>query len=418
MEADDTAEPRMTTTVIRQYRDSPPLSLSQDVLQFLVSNYGNRIEIRPAGEGAVVLRGTNYVGLVRAPSYDVLIQPKIPTLSVFWMLGFADRLVRFSPDDFPFSEQTGLLDVLARLFAHQTELILRHGIYRAYVEREENLRFVRGRIVPIEDIRANRGLRHQVACRYSELTADVLHNRILRTVTDQLLRFDFRLAGIRRTLAWNQAHLAEVSPVPVSIRDFGGLRYNRLNDRYRGVLALAELIVRNLTFEFDVGARVAPSFLVDMDGIFQEFLTQLVRETAPAHVRVRSNWRRVLDESGHVPIEPDIVLTEGQRPVAVMDAKYKRLDAQADVYQALAYAKGLGVSRVALLYPADGEVVPADYVVRNDGTQVLVRTIPVGHHGLGFVELERRANDAISAVLRELSAGLGEPREPVQAQVA
>lgn len=259
----------MSTTVIDQYRDSVPLSLSADALQFLVSNYANRIDIRPSGDGAVVLRGRNYVGLVRAPDLDVVIKPKIPTLSVFWMLGFADRLVRCDPNDFPFDEEAGLLDMLARLFAHQTELILRRGIYRAYVETVENLGFIRGRILPLDDIRANRGLRHQLVCRYAELTLDVQHNRILRAVTDQLLRYDFRLPGIRRTLAWNQAHLAEVSLVPVSVRDFRRLTYDRLSDHFRGVMALAELIVRHLSFEFDLGIRPAPSFLVNMDAVYQ-----------------------------------------------------------------------------------------------------------------------------------------------------
>ena len=82
-----------------------------------------------------------------------------------------------------------MLDVLARLFAKQTEAVIRRGIYRAYVEREENLRFVRGRILPLSDLRANQGLRHQVSCRYSEQTADVLHNQILLSATEQFRHF-------------------------------------------------------------------------------------------------------------------------------------------------------------------------------------------------------------------------------------
>lgn len=96
------------------------------------------------------------------------------------------------------------------------------------------------------------------------------------------------------------------------------------------------------------------------------------------------------------------MITDGRRPVAAIDAKYKRLDGQADLYQALAYAKGLGLTRSALIYPADGEVSPATHAVRNDGAQILVRTVPVRHHGLGFVELERRASEAIRQLLAEL----------------
>jgi 5-methylcytosine-specific restriction enzyme subunit McrC len=395
----------VTSLVVRQYRDTDPLQLSAETLQHLLTVYGNRIEVRPAGAGDVILRGTNYVGLVRTPAMDVVIQPKIPTLSVFWMLGFADRLIKFDPSDFPFDEESGLLDLLARLFARRTEAVLRRGLYRAYVERVENLRYVRGRIAALDDFRTNRGLRHRVVCRYAELTADVPHNQILRAVTEQLLRYEFRLPGVRRLLAWNGAHLEEVSFQSVSARDFPRLTYDRLNAHYSSVLALAELIVRHMTFEFETGVRRAPGFLVDMDRVFQEFLTQLVREVVRGTrlaVRARGGW--FLDEQRAISIDPDIVLTEGGRPVAAIDAKYKRHDAQADVYQALAYAKGLGLRQVCLLYPGDGEVQPADHDVRHDGTRVLVRTVPIGHHGRGFGHLETAAVAAIRGVLNDLDA--------------
>jgi len=82
--------------------------------------------------------------------------------------------------------------------------------------------------------------------------------------------------------------------------------------------------------------------------------------------------------------------------------KYKRADAQADHYQALAYAKGLRVSSVALLYPEDGEVAPATHQVANDDVKILVRTLPVGTSGQGFSDLENRVRTAVRAILAEL----------------
>ncbi|CAN5798651.1 hypothetical protein BH23CHL8_BH23CHL8_30010 [soil metagenome] len=392
----------MTPLVIRQYQETEPLVLAPEVLRHLIAEYAKTLDILPAGGTTVRLKGNNHVGLVRAPGLDLLIQPKIETLSVLWMLGFADRLVDLDLPELPLDVEAGLLDVLARLFARQTEAVIRRGIFRTYVEREENLRYVRGRIEPLADLRANQGLRHQVACRFAELTADVPHNRILLAVTLQLLRYRYRLPGIHERLAWNAVHLAEVSPARVSERDFATLRYGRLDAHYRSVHALARLIVRNLTFEFEPGTRPAPSFLVDMDKVFQEFLTRLVEEQArPSGLRLRDTRDLRLDRAGEVVIDPDIVLTDGVRIRAAFDAKYKRHDPGTDVYQALAYAKGLGLSRVTLIYPADGEVTPTVHRIRNDDVEVLVRTIPVGHGGLGFAMLERRARAGATSLIRE-----------------
>ena len=54
------------------------------------------------------------------------------------------------------------------------------------------------------------------------------------------------------------------------------------------------------------------------------------------------------------------------------------------------------------VYPEDGEVVPASYAVVNDDVEILVRTVPVGHGGVGFAKLESRLGAAAQSILDEL----------------
>ena len=393
----------MTTITIRQYVPSASIELAPEALSALIAGFANRIEIRSAPAGGFTLTGTNHVGVIRVDDLDVIVQPKIPPLSVLWMLGFVAKPLKVDPSDFPFDVEPGLLDVLARLFARQTELVIRRGLYREYVECDENLRFVRGRVVPLDDLRANQGLHHQVVCRYAELTSDVLHNRILRTVTELLLRFWYRLLRVREWLAWDAAHLAEVSAPPIGERDLAALRYGRLNAHYEAVHGLARLILSNLTFHFAAGTQMAPSFLLNMDDIYESFVRRLAEDVArPMGLRLRAGERFHLDEGGRVVVNPDVVMVDGQRTRIAIDAKYKRKDPEADVYQALAYAKALGLRRVALLYPAGEAVEPTTHRIRNDETAVFVRTIPVGHGGAGFADLEQRAELAMRALLEEL----------------
>ena len=131
-------------------------------------------------------------------------------------------------------------------------------------------------------------------------------------------------------------------------------RYDRLNDHYRRAIHLADLIIKRVSFQLGLGSTAAPSFLVDMDRVFQDYVTAVFEEQAAREglVRTKSAHYR-LDTAGRISLTPDIVFRDRDgHVVAVIDAKYKRSDAQADYYQALAYAKGLGVKRVALIYPA------------------------------------------------------------------
>lgn len=181
-------------------------------------------------------------------------------------------------------------------------------------------------------------------------------------------------------------------------------RYDRLNDHYRRAIHLAQLIIERVSFELGSGAMASPSFLVDMDRVFQDYVTAVFDEQAARHGLIRSKSAHYyLDTAGQIPLNPDIVYRDqGGHVRAVIDAKYKRLDAQADYYQALAYAKGLGIKRVALIYPADGEVLPASYAVVNDDIEILVRTVPVGHGGAGFAKLNSRVGEAVQSILGEL----------------
>src|SRR5262249_54057652 len=58
-----------------------------------------------------------------------------------------------------------------------------------------------------------------------------------------------------------------------------------------------------------------------------------------------------------IHLRPDLTVDRAGRPVLVLDAKWKSLDATPlvtdDLYQVLAYCTGLGVRRAALLYPGD-----------------------------------------------------------------
>lgn len=397
----------MPSIAVTQYKSTDAqVGLSADTVGALLTTYRHAIGVTPAIGGGITLTGGAFVGVISVPELDVFITPKIEPLSVFWMLAYADRIVSLLPTDVGFAEEDGVLDVLVRLFAHQTALIVRRGLFRDYVERTESLPFIRGRIALLEDARVNRGLHHQAVCRFAEHTADVPHNRILRAMAEVLLRLRYRSRGITETLAWSLGQLLEVEPAEISPRIFASLQYSRLNEHYRPVLHLAALIARHVTARHEVGALRAPSFLVDMNLTFQEFLTRLIGEQAAAiGLRLVPARSLYLDVGHEVQIRPDILLSDGESIRVAIDAKYKRINPEGDVYQALAYAKALKLDRVALVYPSDGEVAGATHEIRNDSVTVMVRTMPVSTDAAGLAGLDRRASEAAADLLREL-AGL------------
>ena len=155
--------------------------------------------------------------------------------------------------------------------------------------------------------------------------------------------------------------------------------FDRLNEHYREVVALARLVLRHGSFEASRGRVRAQGFLIDMNRVFQDFVTRALREELrlSAHVfRSEAAIGRIsLDEEGRIRLRPDISWWEAGACMFVGDAKYKRMvDTRvpnADLYQLLAYAVALDLPGGMLIY-AQGEAEPTTHLVRHAGKRLQV----------------------------------------------
>ena len=117
-----------------------------------------------------------------------------------------------------------------------------------------------------------------VEVRYDDFTEDVLPNRLVRAAAERLGRMRIRSSSSRAALAWIDGTLENVALVEYSRHAVPDVVFNRLNGHYREVVALARLILRHATIETGRGAGRAPGFLMDMNRVFQEFVTRALRE--------------------------------------------------------------------------------------------------------------------------------------------
>ena len=158
------------------------------------------------------------------------------------------------------------------------------------------------------------------------------------------------------------------------------VRFDRLNEHYRDVAGLSRLILRHSAFEAGRGEVRASGFLMDMNAVFQEFVTQALRESLKVSDRVLCSDngmpRRVtLDEAGRVRLKPDLSWWDGSVCTFVGDAKYKNITVEpvpnADLYQLLAYTTALDLPGGMLIY-AQGEADTATHHVLSSGKRLEV----------------------------------------------
>jgi 5-methylcytosine-specific restriction enzyme subunit McrC len=252
----------------------------------------------------------------------------------------------------------------------------------SYVSREEALPTVRGRVRFAEQLLRHYDLPLPVEVGYDDYTVDTAANRLVKAALRRIERLRLRNARLRRRTAEALTTFDGVADVGFDRRRLPTFTYTRLDERYRPILELAAMLVRNTSVELHPGTATTSSILFDMNDVFEDFVWAAIgdelRAILPAGYRWRQGKSIALDEDGQVRPEPDLSLWHGSRCVFVGDAKYKETEQGevGDVYQLLAYCSATGLAEGLLLYAEKPSGPSVHHVVRG-GPRLRVETVDV-----------------------------------------
>jgi 5-methylcytosine-specific restriction enzyme subunit McrC len=224
--------------------------------------------------------------------------------------------------------------------------------------------------------------RHVFDIEHDEFSEDTALNRLFKFTVHRLLRTTIDPTN-RSLLLDLREWLAGATTLPeVRGADLEGVRFTRLNDRFRPALNLAKLFLESHIPRLRVGSTELTAFVIDMNLLFERFvagflarhLARILPEAWQAGVlrrQMRGESTYLLERLPNGPSEyrviPDLYLqsSSGQAWVTI-DTKYKHLvpgragvgPAEADLYQMLAYCNRLGCRIGALIYPSAIQALP------------------------------------------------------------
>ena len=273
---------------LQEYQDSEAHALSvaeRDLLQGAIPS----LAVTPAsGESdKYILRPGSTVGTLEIGDLSVLIQPKIGIPKLLSLACYAMGMYRQQDmRPFDFKEDEALPDTLALALVSAARKAFSRGLLHGYQRREEALHTVRGRIRFSEQIRRRFGIPLPVEVRYDEFTDDILENRLVKAAAMRLGTMRLRSPDARRGLGWIAGMLDGVSYAEFAPSDVPDVSFDRLNEHYRGVIGLSRLILQHSAFEAGRGDVRAAGFLMDMNVVFEEFVTVALREALGLPERV------------------------------------------------------------------------------------------------------------------------------------
>lgn len=327
------------------------------------------ITISPAGTaepGLFQLTPGAVVGAVNLGSKSLVIRPKIPIEHLMFLISYAMDATHWQPTTIRFDPTTSLLESIVPAFAHHVGVALRRGVLQGYQTKDDAAATVRGRIRFADQVGRRNNALLPIEVRYDEFTEDIEPNRLIKAALQTLRKMKIRSHRNRSTLRVFDAALEAVSLVGYHPRSLPDIHYNRLNERYRGAVELAKLILASTSLELNDGSVAGSAFLVDMNVVFENFVVTALRESLGLSSRAfpqnASGKSLRMDEAGTIGLQPDISWWDGPHCRFVGDVKYKKVNVAGikhpDLYQLLAYATAADLPGGLMIYAA-GEGVPA-----------------------------------------------------------
>lgn len=349
-----------------------------DILEFMRIGYrrnvGNTISFN------------SYVGVIELPSgFQIEILPKISfddedagnkkIKKTF--LNMLSCLKEFEGKTFGDAslnvDRMNLYEIFINMFLKETRNLVKHGLKSSYIQRDENLKYFKGKLLISENIKANMTHKERFYVQYDEYQVNRPENRLIKAT---LLKLQAATKNIENSKEIKQL-LTGFELVDTSVnyeKDFAKVSIGRDTNDYKLLIQWAKVFLLNKSFTTFSGEKAGKALLFPMETVFEAFIAKGVKtalgEMMPDKINVSSQDKGyyLFDEPQKFRLRPDIVVRRNEKnmkTVVIMDTKWKKLNSnssvnygisQADMYQMYAYAKKYHSSEIWLLYPWHSEV--------------------------------------------------------------
>lgn len=318
--------------------------------------------------------------------------------NIYYMLtyAFTDLKHKHYQDIKP-EEFEHIYDMFAEILYKGMSMQIKQGLYRAYIDKHENLHTLRGKLNLQGTIKNRISRQTAIDCEYDELSVDNILNQILKFTAMTLIREGSveqkRRAALRRLMPY----FSNVSDISKSDIHWNMLCYGRNNQSYRMLMNICDFILDGLLMTTETGEYRMSTFSEEhMNTLFENFVRNFYKvecEDISVDPKRKIEWDIDHDAECCIEFLPemqgDIILHKRDKTL-IIDTKYygktlsthyaKKTLHSENLYQIFAYVKNYDnghTGNVAgmLLYAKTSEEITADLAVTLDNNKFWVKTL-------------------------------------------
>jgi 5-methylcytosine-specific restriction enzyme subunit McrC len=343
-----------------------------EIKQFILKNTEQALFLKPLYKNGLgeILQAQNYVGVIQTKDGTTIeILPKIQNVdenkSKDILINMLKTLKKSPFKNFNTANlkasKMPLLEIFISMFLEELSKLIQKGIKSDYVQKEENLKFLKGKLKISEQIKHNTIHKERFFVQYEEFSSDRVENRLIKTTLEYL----YKKSKSNKNQQRIREFLFVFDEIKVSHNiktDFEKIKLNRQMKDYEQVLLWSKTFLLENSFSPYKGNDIAFALLFDMNLLFESYVYDYLRKNGKFENIKNQDKKHHLayeNQNGKFALKPDIVIDEGK---IIVDTKWKILSleksnqgiSQSDMYQLYAYGtKYENCEKLYLIYPKD-----------------------------------------------------------------
>lgn len=278
----------------------------------------------------------------------------IPVKNIYYMLSYAFKTLQEQGyKDIETEEFDNIADLCGAILCRGVSLQIKRGLNREYVEKQESLTAIRGKINLSESVKTNSIVKNQLVCSFDDFSENSYLNRIIKSTLYLLIKSDIprnRKKEIKKILLFfRNVDLIDIHSINWKTQ------YNRNNRSYQMLISICYLIVKGLLQTQSDGTTRLMDFVDEqrMSRLYEKFIFEYYRKEHPEIKTSSPQIEWAVDDGVYdmLPVMQTDIVINNDHNVLIIDAKYYEKSTQVyydkqtirsgHLYQIFAYVKNM-----------------------------------------------------------------------------
>ncbi len=304
------------------------------------------------------IKATSYVGVIKFKNNQIEILPKLiaPMVNdgvvsekereqilnnLLFMLSYTKKLDIKTSDSAKLAKNNNpFLEVLIREYANSLFECLKRLTPKNYIREEDNLNYLRGKLLFTENIKYNCANKAKFYCVYDEFSENCVLNQLFYYVAQCLYTIS-KNSKNKQLLKMIIDYFCDIKLIKFDSCKCEKIKLTRQQKLFEKPFKLAKMFVEHSSVDLSKNKFENITLLWDMNKLFEEFIYQVIKKKAKIEglVLVKSQAQKKLLKN-HRLTKADILIETKDRKI-IIDTKYKKLESFENVSSADLYQVGM-----------------------------------------------------------------------------